>query len=158
MEIVNLKQCAEYLPRLARWHQSEWACLNPGQSLEDRIEKMQAYLNEDFIPSTFAALDDDVLGSAAIIECDMETRKALSPWLASVYVAPEHRNKGVGSDLVKYVMRKACDQGYKKLYLYTPDQRDFYQRLGWQVLETLKYQDTDVTIMSVSLKTTTICG
>jgi len=154
MDFVNLKQYAEFLPKLARWHQQEWSYLNPGQSLQDRIEKMQAYLNDVFIPSTFVAVENDVLGSAAIIECDMDTRPELSPWLASVYVAPEYRKQGVGTALVQHIIQQACDQGYTELFLYTPDQEKFYQQLGWQIIERVGYHDVDVTIMSISLKTT----
>ena len=153
MNIVNLKQCAEFLPKLAEWHQQEWAYLNPGQSLQDRIEKMQDYLNDDFIPSTFVAIENDVLGSAAIIECDLDTRPDLSPWLASVYVAPEYRKQGVGAALVQHAMQQACDQGYTKLFLYTPSQEKFYQRLGWKIIERVDFHDAVVTIMSISLKT-----
>ena len=37
----------------------------------------------------------------------MDTRKELSPWLASVFVAPEFRKWGIGSKLVLHVMEQA---------------------------------------------------
>ena len=68
MKIVNLKDCPEHIETLAQWHQQQWQYLNPGQSLADRIAKMQKYLNDDFVPSTFVALGNEPLGSAAIVE------------------------------------------------------------------------------------------
>ena len=141
----------EHLPVLANWHQNEWAHLYPGSRLEDRIERMSEYLNEDFIPSTFVAVDGGLLGSAAIVISDMENRDELSPWLASVFVKSEYRKKGVGAELVKYAMRAAKNENIKKLYLFTESNESFYSRLGWKVFENIIYHKQPVTIMKVNL-------
>lgn len=154
MKIANLKQAPEHIPKLAKWHHKEWTYLNPGQSYEDRIKKMQAYLNDDFVPSTWFAEDKGtLLGSAAIIESDMETHPEFTPWMASVFVAPEHRRKGIGSELVKHVVAEAKHAGYKTLYLFTPDQQALYASLGWQELQNDNYRGSDVTIMRYNLST-----
>jgi len=126
--IKNLKQVPDTLLQLAQWHQSEWSQLNPGETLEQRVDRMQDNLNQDFIPSTFVAIDHTVLGSATIVKNDMETRKMLSPWLASVYVSPEKRSRGIGSKLVQHVMACAKNNNYNKLYLFTENQQKFYER------------------------------
>lgn len=152
MKIVDLKAAPEYLPILAEWHQQEWATLNPGSSLDDRINKMQSYLSEEFIPSMFVALDGRLLGSAAIVKHDMDSRKELSPWVASVYVETEKRGQGVGPRMVEHVMNEAGKSGIKRLNLFTPDQELFYQNLGWQCLERTEYCNHQVTIMFVDLE------
>ncbi|AMK79165.1 MULTISPECIES: GNAT family N-acetyltransferase [Methylomonas] len=152
MTIINLSQEPHQIPTLAKWHQAEWIDLNPGQTLEHRIERMQAYLGNKLIPSTFIYKHESQLaGSAAIIENDMDTRPELTPWLASVYVAPEFRRQGIGAKLVKHVMLQAKTAGVVKLYLFTPDQADFYAKLGWTAIAEEYYRDHRVTIMSVSL-------
>ena len=151
MKIINLKQKPDYLEELATWHQQEWSHLNPGQTLQDRILKMQAYLNNKFIPTIFIAEDKELMGSAAIVECDMDGREKLSPWLASVYVTPEYRRQGVAGELVKHLMQRAREHGFKKLYLYTPDQSLFYQKFRWEVIEQTVYHGQSVTIMSADL-------
>ena len=50
MLIQDLKAQPQHLPTLAAWHHHEWWSLNPGSSVEQRIEDMQAYLSADFIP------------------------------------------------------------------------------------------------------------
>jgi len=152
MQIDDLKNVPQYLLPLANWHQAEWQSLNPGQSLQQRIDKMQAYLNDDFIPTTFVASAQQLLGSAAIIQCDMDIRSQLTPWLASVYVDEAKRCQGVGSQLVRYAMQQAAEQGIEQLYLYTPDQQAFYNKLGWQELEQVEYHGVKVCIMQVDLK------
>lgn len=151
MEIVNLKEEPKHLPVLAEWHHKEWSDLNPGETIEQRIERMQAYLNESFVPSTFIAKDGALLGSAAIVAHDMETKPDLSPWLASVFVAPEQRGKGLGARLVLHVMNEAKTRGIDTLYLFTPDKVPFYQKLGWKIMTQEKYRGQEVTIMTIEL-------
>lgn len=147
MEIINLTDAPAYLQTLASWHHEEWRDLNPGQTLDQRMQKMQCHMEGRFIPSTYLAVDGLLLGSAAIVESDMDNRKDLSPWLASVYVDKQYRRQGIGSRLVKHIVDKARHQGIKNLYLFTPDQECFYQQLGWQVLEKTHYHGVEVTIM-----------
>jgi N-acetylglutamate synthase-like GNAT family acetyltransferase len=152
MTILNLTQEPHQIPTLAQWHQTEWADLNPGQTLEQRMERMQAYLSSKLIPSTFIYKQEGQLtGSAAIIESDMDTRHELTPWLASVYVAPEFRRQGIGARLVKHIMLEAETAGIAKLYLFTPDQADFYKKLGWKAMADEYYRNHRVTVMSAEL-------
>ena len=150
-EIFNLKDVPENLEKLASWHQDEWSYLNPGENLAVRITRMQSYLNNEFIPSTFIAKDKTLLGSAAIVSQDMKTEPPLTPWLASVFVRSENRKQGIGRKLVLHVMTQARKEGIDILYLYTPDQVSFYSKLGWSVLDKRQYKGSDVTIMQVRL-------
>jgi hypothetical protein len=38
------------------------------------------------------------------------------------------------------------------LYLYTPSARDYYAKLGWDVVEQEDHRGANVTIMSMKLK------
>ncbi len=150
MEIVYLRERKEHIPTLATWHLGQWAYLHENDSVERRIAEFMDEFGSDGIPRTFVAVSDDVaLGSASLILHDMETRMDLSPWLASVFVAPEQRNKGIGSVLVKRVVKEAKDLGYKKLYLFTSDRATFYGRLGWKVMEIVEYYGHQQTIMVI---------
>lgn len=151
MQISSLKDRPHHLLPLAAWHHAEWSYLNPGRSLQERIAEMREDLKGNAIPTTFVAEDDgELLGSACILADDMSSHPELSPWLASVYVAAQHRKKGIGSILVKRVMQHAQENGVKRLYLYTPDQAQLYARLGWQVHSEETYNGTPVTIMSIA--------
>ncbi|MDD1620469.1 MAG: GNAT family N-acetyltransferase [Methylococcaceae bacterium] len=152
MSIVNLSVEPDHIPTLADWHHNEWAYLNPGGSLQKRIAKMQGYLGSELVPSTFIYKQDGVLaGSAAIVVSDMDSRPELTPWLASVFVAPEFRRQGIGSRLVEQVMTQARQAGIDRLYLFTPDRADFYQKLGWTPMAEEMYRGHSVTVMQVSL-------
>ena len=151
MQILDLKNEPQHIPQLAEWHHYEWSSLNPGRTLEQRIESMQSYLDDAFVPSTFIAKDAMLVGSAAIVVSDMETKPELRPWLASVFVRPDCRNQGVGSRLVQHVMQQARMAGIQQLYLFTPNRTSFYRRLGWQTLSEEQYRGHQVTIMTVEL-------
>lgn len=150
MKIVDLKEIPDIISMLAKWHHEQWSYLSPQTSLENRIEKYYKYLGEALIPSTYVACENStVMGSASIVKHDMKTRMEYSPWLASVYVHPEHRCKGIGSRLVSYVMATAEKNGLESLYLFTPDKEKFYKRLGWTTIHNESYNNTQVSIMTL---------
>lgn len=152
MAIINLRDEPRHLQTLAEWHQGEWAHLNPGETLAMRIARMQHYLSVDLVPSTFVYTHNgNALGSAALVASDMDTRPGLTPWLASVFVAPPFRRQGIGSALVRHAMRQAEAAGISRLYLFTPDRAGFYQDLGWQTMSVDDYRDQAVTLMQVDL-------
>jgi GNAT superfamily N-acetyltransferase len=155
MNIEYLADRPEFVPTLARWHYQEWANLRPGDSMEARILRLQGWCGRGRVPLTVIALSDDkLLGSASLIEHDMDSRLELTPWLAGVFVAPKHRRKGVGATLVRRILDEATSLHVSRLYLYTVDSTSFYANLGWSVLEHTAYRGKEVSIMSYSTITT----
>ena len=151
LKIIDLKDEPQYLNTLAGWHQHEWADLNPGETLDMRIHRMQDYLNDNFIPTTFIAKQIEVVGSAAIVANDMDSKTEFSPWLASVFVAPDYRHQNIGSRLVQHVMMQAKQRDIETLYLFTADNEKFYSRLGWNRIKRERYHGAEISIMSVPL-------
>jgi GNAT superfamily N-acetyltransferase len=153
VRIEGIAAHPELIETVARWQFGEWGHLEPEDSLEARI----AYLgrqaaNPGRIPMTFVALDDDeLLGSASAVEDDMGTHPELTPWLASVYVKPEARGRGVASALVRRVMQEVTALGTTRLYLYTESARGLYEKLGWRAIGEEWFEESDVTIMAIDL-------
>ncbi len=149
MNIHNLRDYPNHIPTLANWHYREWGQLNPARTIEKRIASMHECMNSDPVPSMFIAVDDDdnLAGSAALVAHDMDTHPELSPWLAAVYVAPEFRRRGIGSQLVRHVMSFARQHNLLPAYLFTPDQEALYARLGWLTLKVEPYHNHQVTVM-----------
>lgn len=154
MEIANLKEHAEFIPTLAAWHYEQWSYLHADDSVDKRIAALKNEFESDGIPETFVAFSGNTpLGSASLIPHDMDTRMELSPWLASVFVAPEFRDRRIGSALVRHVIKEAGRLGYRTIYLFTTDDRlAFYSRLGWSLLEKTEYHGQNVHIMSINIK------
>jgi GNAT superfamily N-acetyltransferase len=150
--LLDLRSEPRHVATLAEWHQAEWAHLNPGETLAMRVQRMQTYLGEAFVPTMFICKVGDALaGSSAVVESDMTNRMNLTPWLASVYVAPDYRRKGIGAALVRHTVEETRRQGFSKMYLYTPDEERFYQGLGWSTLSQETYLEVEVAVMEIDL-------
>jgi len=152
MRIEYLADHIDHVPVLAKWFHDQWGHLDPDRSIEDGTERLYSKANRDKMPITFVAIDGDrPIGSASLVECDMDTRAHLKPWLASVYVDAQFRTRGIGSSLVRRVVDEARVHGFSILYLWTPDKAHFYSTLGWTVIEETSYLNETVTVMSISL-------
>jgi GNAT superfamily N-acetyltransferase len=147
--IEYLADRPEFLAILARWHHDEWGYLHPGDTAEKRAVRMEEHLGKTQIPTTFTAVTEGKpVGSASLVDYDMEDREDLTPWLASVYVVPEYRRRGIASALVRRVEEEARALGVVTLYLFTWDQERLYAGLGWSVLERTEYKAEEIVIMS----------
>jgi N-acetylglutamate synthase-like GNAT family acetyltransferase len=152
MNIEYLADSMEHVPVLAKWFQDQWGYLSPERSLEDRVQRLGERTNRTELPITFVALEgDEPVGSASLVECDMDTRSHLKPWLASVYVVPSYRNCGVGAELVGRVLDEANSHGFSTVYLWTPSKKTFYAKRGWSLMETTTYRNEHADVMSFSM-------
>jgi len=145
----------EFIPTVARWLHAEWGDLRPGETVEDRAARVERDCGHREVPTTFVALEgNELLGSASLVEHDMDTRPELSPWLSGVFVAPEHRRRGVGAALVERVVQEARILRTPRLYLYTPGSGALYLKLGWSVMERTFYRELwgeqELTIMELA--------
>jgi predicted N-acetyltransferase YhbS len=149
MNIDYLAVHPEFLRTLAEWQHGEWGHLRPGDSVEARMSRLRNFSECDRIPLTVVAHDNgELLGSASLIPHDMDTRMELTPWLAGVFVAPEHRCRGIGAALVRRVMAEAGRLSVPVLYLYTVHSEKFYASLGWSLQEHTTYRDQNIAIMT----------
>ena len=152
MQIEYLADYPQHVSELAQLHFQEWSYLRPEESLNERIERLCASCGHNAIPTVVVALNEEkLLGSAMLLAQDMDSHPQLMPWLAGVFVKPEYRGKGIGSELVKRIEAEARSLGVATLYLYTPQAESLYERLGWSAIELCEYRNTDVVVMSKRL-------
>ena len=81
----------------------------------------------------------------------MDTRMDLSPWLASLFVEPGHRQQGIGSALVRRMVEEARALAISRLHLYTPDRASFYARMGWRRLGLERFRGYSMVIMALDI-------
>ena len=150
MKIDYLADHREHIPQLAGWLHAQWGYLHENDSVDRRVARLESRTTRGGVPVTFVAVDGEtLLGSASLVDDDLETRPELTPWLASVYVAPEHRGRGVASALVRRVVDEARDSGVSRLYLWTTDQERLYARLGWMPVERMRFEGEDIVVMAI---------
>jgi N-acetylglutamate synthase-like GNAT family acetyltransferase len=153
-EVRFLAEAPEHVDQLARWHHNQWAHLYADWTLAIATEELQQHVQCRDFPTTLIVLQDNqVLGSASLIAEDAEEFDDIgSPWLASVYVQPEFRGRGLGALLVKAVMRHAKKIQLDTIYLFTPDHHDFYVQLGWEKISRVDLHHQTVDIMKADLR------
>lgn len=152
MRIDTIADHPDLIETVAHWQWGEWGHLDPEDSLAARIAGLRDQVDAGHIPATFIALDgDEPLGSASIVADDLPTHPELTPWLASVYVTPAARGRGVASALVRHVVGRAAAMGVARLYLYTEGARGLYEKLGWRAIAADHFEGSPVTIMAIDL-------
>ena len=124
----------------------------PGTTPQQRERQIRQMLNVDRAPATFVALDEDggAIGTAALMFDDLQGDPR-NPWLASVYVPPEHRKKGIATALVRTVEDAARRFGYSQLFLFTTSASALYAGLGWRFLEESVYRGERIQVMDRAL-------
>lgn len=148
MHILNIQVQPHHIPEVAGWLFTEWGHLTPGSSVERTIQRLTERCRTDDLPATFIATDgDDVVGTVSLVPHDLKTRMDLTPWIASVFVKPESRGRGIGSQLVGFAEAEAQRRNISTMYLFTPNKQRMYARLGWNTVEEVEYRGEHVTIM-----------
>jgi putative hydrolase of the HAD superfamily len=149
---VNFKylvDCQYLTNRLANWFHREWGLRNPMLTV-DAIEKsLRGRLNRNIPPLTFIAfIGEDPIGSASLKIREMEIYPEYTHWLGTVYVLPEYRNQGIGTQIVEHSISEAKRLGnISELFLYTHDREHFYTKFGWQALKRILYHGREVVVM-----------
>ena len=151
MDIRPLADHPGHVPVLARWHHAQWRHLFSDWTLEAAEAELRDHASRRVMPTTLVALDgDELLGSASLVEEDApELRDQGDAWLASLYVRPEARGRGLGKALVQAVVALAAGQGIRRLWLFTPEHEAFYRRLGWRHAGSARLHGTPVHLMDI---------
>jgi GNAT superfamily N-acetyltransferase len=135
--ISNLAHVRQFADTVAErgWH-AWWQ--NSGSSLQDYRAGLEPMLRGDALPRALVAhCGDTYLGSALLIENDLEARPNLSPWIAALWVDIEHRGQGIAANLMAAAKTAAAELGNDKVYLCAKAQiTPFYLRQGWKQIET----------------------
>ena len=144
MQILDLHNHREFVPLLAEWHAAQWRNYPP-----DREALLLARSSEAGLPKTFFALHNgSPIGFVCLLSSNVPSRQDLTPWLASLYVVPEHRNKRVGQRLVEHCLIHTSMLGYERLYLFTSSAIAYYTKMGWCEVGTVSIFGKLETILS----------
>jgi GNAT superfamily N-acetyltransferase len=89
------------------------------------------------IPMALVAHVGEVyLGSALLIESDLDARPALSPWVAALWVEEAHRRRGIAASLMARCRAKAAALGFATVYLCAQRKVSaYYVQRGWNLME-----------------------
>ncbi|MGO9674936.1 MAG: GNAT family N-acetyltransferase [Methylocella sp.] len=134
--VADLRDCPHFSQVVAESVWRAWWRSGgyPLASIENRV---QENFGSKGIPFCIIAhRDGGFLGAASVIASDLSARPDYAPWVAAVWVEPEHRRQGIGGALVRRAADKALALEHNCVYLCArPENSRFYRNLGWSVLE-----------------------
>jgi GNAT superfamily N-acetyltransferase len=106
------------------------------RTIEAEHKSLEAFTADQDQQTALMARSDGVLaGTCLLVQSELAPCHPVSPWLAGLYVAPDHRRQGIGRALVRAIEEQARRRGNRRLYLYAGPASKFYERLGWIVID-----------------------
>lgn len=147
MEIIELSNNIEIIDKAVDYFWKCWGNDNNFKFYQNCI--LNSLDNEKPLPKFYTALEnDEIIASYALLTNDIISRQDLYPWLACLFVNPEHRNKGIATLLLNHGLQETEKKGFDRLYLST-DLENFYEKKGWtHTTNGYNIFDTEIKIYS----------
>ncbi len=146
-----LADCPDELPTCALWLNREWGARHgySYQETRDWLDEIARDTGNE--RGLVAMLGADPVGVGLLVDCDLDSRADLTPWLSGLFVPEPLRGRSIGRRLVAGIEGLARGQGHPALYLYTPTATGLYLKLGWRTLEKFQRRGKDYDLMSKAL-------
>ena len=124
--VISSTTAPGHLTRLREWFLAEWGAVDPfeGRSKEITVP-----------PPLLAISDSELLGGLMFSSFRRPGGDELALWINALFVAPDHRRKGVASRLIRAAEAEAVSAGRRQIFALT-DIPKLYQSLGWQCIES----------------------
>jgi N-acetylglutamate synthase-like GNAT family acetyltransferase len=157
MEVVLLKDIPELIPILAQWIYDEWRFYDASLTKDKVISGLKSRLKDNGIPFTLVALKNDIpIGMISLKdkgEPEFSELAENSPWLGTLHILDEERNKGIGQELLNIATTIASQLGHEKVFVYTSNAENigWYLKNGAQIIETRPFRGHTITIMTIPL-------
>ncbi|MBI9108860.1 MAG: GNAT family N-acetyltransferase [Spirochaetales bacterium] len=153
IKIVWLADYPEFITSVSEWLHTEFGRYHQNSTIEKRTKRLKKSCNKTKIPITLLVLHKGMpIGTASLIENDMESHPNYSPWLASVYTLSEYRNNGVAKSLIKHIITLAARLNYEQIYLFTDKYANYYGNFGWLPISNEMYHGESVTLMRLLIR------
>jgi predicted N-acetyltransferase YhbS len=142
MRISSLHQVPQFADTIA--HRG-WSAFDSGLTLAEYRAGLEPLMKSEGVPSALVAHDNEkYLGSVLVIANDLDARPDLTPWIAALWVEPNHRSKGIAVALIGEARAVMAKAGVKRCHLCaTRENSPYYLARGFNLIEE------DVTGLSV---------
>jgi predicted N-acetyltransferase YhbS len=121
-------------------------------SAEQERRSLETFTSDQRKQVALIAKRDGIpVGTCLLVPSEIDPNHSLTPWLAGLLVAPEHRRQGAGEILVRSIEEQARKRGFSRLYLYSDDAIGYYERFGWHVVDRTNWKGFDTALMAHDL-------
>ncbi|MBR9971388.1 GNAT family N-acetyltransferase [Magnetospirillum sulfuroxidans] len=123
------------IPVCAEWEHAEWG-RGGGKTITEAMASYEG-VRRDGVPLTLVACSEagQAVGMVSLWASDCPLRSELTPWVASLYVAPPARGYGIGTSLFARIEQEAVILGFRRLYLMTQHSAATYAAAGWSAFD-----------------------
>lgn len=134
----------------ARWRTEAFSVLET--SFEQELNSLELFASDQSHGVALVAkFGTEPIGTCLLVEREIDPNHDVSPWLAGLFVTPEHRRKGAGAVLVAAIEDEARQRGVSRIHLYTTAAAGFYTRLGWAILDRTSWKGSETAFMARDL-------
>jgi len=100
------------------------------------------YLQVESLPQALVAMKNGKpIGVVEIKFHELSLYPQHKHWLGGVYVSPENRGKGIGSELIQNALKLAESHNVAEIYLQTLRlDGGIYSSLGWAMVEKFEHK------------------
>ena len=144
MEITTLFEKPYHYKEVSQMIYQEFVLGTSSKMTLEDVEHFFKNTKVDKFPITFISVIDNVcVGTVSVFENDFKERPQYSPWLASLYVKPQYRDQKIGQHLISHLLNHLKTLNYTEVYLKTENASEYYQKRGWELVESVNSLDTD---------------
>lgn len=162
VDVVDLSQladaalAADIARVLAARHAAEWGGLYDEAVWNERIAvaEFEAMSSPESGDRTLLAFEpgrrsiESLLGSVCLLATDdLAGWEGVGPWLASLFILPAARSRGIGAALTAACLEAAATRGDAYLHLFTAGQECYYLDRGWRTIGTADAQGSRAAVM-----------
>jgi predicted N-acetyltransferase YhbS len=97
----------------AQWRANAFSVLHA--SFEEESKSLELFASDQSHGVALVAkADGEPIGTCLLAESEIEPNHDVSPWLAGLFVVPEHRRKGAGAVLVRAIEHQARQRAFSR--------------------------------------------
>lgn len=135
MQIQNIVNNPQFIEVVSKWIYTEfYENIRHGISYDEILADIRSR-KRGKIPFTFVAIENGkCIGTVSLFSNDLKERTDLTPWLGSLYVSTDYRNRGTAKQLMNKVIKTSRRLGYEILFLRTEHTSKYYIKLGWKLI------------------------
>ncbi|MGM9967643.1 MULTISPECIES: GNAT family N-acetyltransferase [unclassified Rummeliibacillus] len=138
IEITLLSENKEFVKAVSQMVYKEFVLPSSSKmSFDDVVDFFSDTYSSKFPITFIAILDHQCVGTVSIFENDFKKCTHFKPWLASLYVDPNYRERKIGISLIDALLKHLVSLGFREVYLKTENAAEYYLNRGWEFVESV---------------------